>query len=413
MGRMMQALIGVLVFLAGLWTGAPFATAQALSALAQLDAEASGLRDEGSLVAMDLTLSQAVPYRVGLKDDPPRLVVDFAEVDFAGSDPGRFNRSAQVTELRWGPFVAGWSRLVAVLDGPMVLDSAEIASLDDGRAVVRLRLARASGDDFARAVASSAAADPGHTVPGPAPVDEPVRRQTGDRPLRIVLDPGHGGIDPGAEAGNTTEAEIILGFALELAEVLRRAGMTVELTRTTDVFIPLETRISIARAAVADVFLSLHADALPEGNAAGATVYTLADEASDAASAQLAERHDRADLLAGIDLSGQDDEVATVLMDLARQETQPRADKLARALAGAFEGAGLKLHPHPVQEAAFSVLKSADIPSLLLELGFLSSEQDRARLADPVWRAAMQDAILSALQSWAITDAAEARLIRQ
>ncbi|MBY0397101.1 MAG: N-acetylmuramoyl-L-alanine amidase, partial [Thermoleophilia bacterium] len=235
----------------------------------------------------------------------------------------------------------------------------------------------------------------------------------GDHRPVIVLDPGHGGIDPGTEYGGTTEAAVALTFARELADMLRRAGMTVEMTRTEDVFVPLETRISVARAAGADTFLSLHADALAEGEASGATVYRLAGSASDAASEQLAERHDRADLLAGIDLSGHDDVVADVLMDLARTETGPRAARLAEELRLAIGGAGLEMLRRPIQDASFSVLKAADIPSLLLEVGFLSSARDRQRLADPAWRARMQEAILSALRSWAVADAEEARRLRR
>jgi N-acetylmuramoyl-L-alanine amidase len=209
------------------------------------------------------------------------------------------------------------------------------------------------------------------------------------------------------------EAQLVLGFARELKEVLLRAGMRVVLTRDEDAFVPLEARMSAARAAGADVLLSLHADALAEGEATGATVYLLAKDASNTASALLAQRHDRADLLSGVDLAGHDDEVAAVLMDLARAETQPRADAFARALQGAISAAGLKMHKHPVQAAGFSVLKSPDIPSVLLELGFMSSAADRARLSDPDWRARMAAAIAAALTEWATTDAAEARLLRQ
>ena len=189
--------------------------------------------------------------------------------------------------------------------------------------------------------------------------------------------------------------------------------MTVILTRERNVFVPLETRISVARAARADLFLSLHADALAEGEATGATIYKLDAAASDAASELLAERHDRADLLAGVDLNGQDDQVAGVLMDMARLETQPRAERLANALVQSIKGQGLQMHRKPVHGANFSVLKSPDIPSLLLELGFLSSDRDRARLIDPVWRAAMIAAITDGIGHWAIADAAEARLVRQ
>lgn len=387
---------------------------QDLTALARLDLAQSRLADKGQGVLIDLTLSQPVPYRVSFLADPPRLIVDFREVDFAGNDPRKIGSAARVTGLSWGPFLSGWSRMVAVLDTPLALKSAEENPQVDGRARLTIVLEPTTPAAFAEAMASAAAqVGPDWALPPPAAVDRPIARQTGDKPLRVAVDPGHGGIDPGAEADGKTEAQEMLTFALELADVLRRAGMSVELTRRTDVFVPLETRISVARAAGADLFLSLHADALPEGEATGATIYRLDDQASDAASAQLAERHDRSDLLAGVDLSGHDDQVANVLMDMARRETQPRADRLAETLVKAMQAANLDLHRHPIQSAAFSVLKSADIPSLLLELGFLSSDKDRARLEDPVWRAAMQDAIRTALLEWAIADAAEARLLRQ
>jgi N-acetylmuramoyl-L-alanine amidase len=175
----------------------------------------------------------------------------------------------------------------------------------------------------------------------------------------------------------------------------------VVLTRDDDVFVPLETRTSIAREAGADLFLSLHADALAEGEASGATVYTLDEEATDAASAALAERHDRDDLLAGVDLSEQDDVVAEVLMDMARTETAPRTDRLAQAIVGAIRAAEIRMHRRPRQTGSFSVLKSPDIPSVLLELGFLSSARDFSRLIDPAWRARMAEAIRVALIDWA------------
>lgn len=392
-----------------------FAQTGGLNALARLDPAASSVTDRGQGIKVVLAVSQAVPYRVSFMDNPPRLVVDFHEIDFSGATPESADKADHVRELLWGPFLSGWSRMVAVLDIPQRLVSAEETSPGGNGALITLTLAPTTPADFAARIKAAEAEPPpaDWALPKAAVVDQPIRRQVGDRPLHVVLDPGHGGIDPGAEAGGTTEAKEMLSFALELAEVLRRAGMTVELTRVNDVFVPLETRISVARAAGADVFLSLHADALAEGEATGATVYKLAKKASDAASAQLAERHDRTDLLAGLDLTASDDEVAGVLMDMARTETGPRADSLAQALATAIQARDIRMHHHPIQEAAFSVLKSADIPSLLLEVGFLSSAKDRERLADPVWRASMADAILAALQGWAMTDAAEARLLRQ
>ena len=228
----------------------------------------------------------------------------------------------------------------------------------------------------------------------------------GGGPLVVVLDPGHGGIDPGAEREDHSEAALMLTFARELKEALVRDGrFRVVLTREEDVFVPLETRTSIAREAGADVFLSLHADALAEGDAQGATVYTLAEDASDEASAALAERHDRDDLLAGVDLSDQDDVVAEVLMDMARTETQPRAERLADAIVAAVKGVEIRMHRHPHQSGGFSVLKSPDIPSVLLEVGFLSSDRDYKRLSDPAWRAKLAGALVAALGQWAADDA--------
>jgi N-acetylmuramoyl-L-alanine amidase len=199
-----------------------------------------------------------------------------------------------------------------------------------------------------------------------------------------------------------------------LKEVLvRDGGFNVVLTRDDDVFVPLETRISIARESGAHVFVSLHADALAEGEAVGATLYTLSDDASDEAGRALAERHDRDDLLSGIDLTEQDDLVATVLMDMARTETAPRIDRLALHLRDAIHGADLKMHRQPIQQAGFSVLKSPDIPSILIELGFLSSASDLERLIDPDWRAEMAVALRDGLRAWAAEDAALADLTRR
>ena len=241
----------------------------------------------------------------------------------------------------------------------------------------------------------------------PEPAVLPVLSQRGTGPLVVVLDPGHGGLDPGAEKGGLKEADLMLTFAREVKDLLLRdGGFEVVLTRETDSFVPLEERSTIARAEGAGVFISLHADALAEGEAVGSTIYTLAGEASDEAARALAERHDRDDLLAGIDLTAQDDLVATVLMDMARTETTPRTARLAVALEVSIKAAGITMHRHPRQEAGFSVLKSPDIPSVLLELGFLSSESDRKRLSDPDWRAKMALALRDGLVAWAVQDQA-------
>jgi N-acetylmuramoyl-L-alanine amidase len=398
MRRLARIITAVVVVLAGL--GA--VRAQDLSALARLDPAKSHVSDQGGGVDVMLSISQPVPWRVRVLDQPPRLILDFREVDWTGLE-AMPKVSRAVASLRAGIFRPGWSRLVMDLKGPMLVTQAGMAT--EGGTVVHVILTPAAQADFAAKAAEPE--PPGWALPE-AVTFKPVPPR-GKGPLIVVLDPGHGGIDPGAERDGQSEARLMMVFARELKEVLLRdGGFKVVLTREEDMFVPLETRISIAHQAGAQVFLALHADALAEGEAMGATIYSLADDASDEASATLAERHNRDDLLAGVDLKQQDDVVAKVLMDMARTETQPRTARLADALVTAIKGAGIKMHRHPHQEASFSVLKSPDIPSLLVELGFMSSTRDLARLTDADWRMKMALAIRDGLKLWAADDAARA-----
>ncbi len=376
------------------------AQAQELTGLARVDAAGSAIYDDGTALVADFALSQPVPWRVRVLDGPPRLILDMREADWSGL-AGLPQTSQHVTGLRAGPFRAGWSRLVMQLDGPMLVDSAGMATGDAVRLTLRLRPAAQA--EFAVKAALPEPVD--WALPKAA--DLPVLPKSGDGPLVIMLDPGHGGLDPGAERGGLKEADLVLTFARELKELLlREGGFEVVLTRETDSFVPLEERSTLARAAGASVFISLHADALAEGEAVGATIYSLSEDASDEAARALAERHDRDDLLAGIDLSAADDQVATVLMDMARTKTAPRIARLSAQLETAIKAAGLKMHREAQQKADFSVLKSPDIPSVLLELGFLSSERDRKRLSDPEWRAKMAAAVRQALLAWEAEDKA-------
>jgi N-acetylmuramoyl-L-alanine amidase len=373
--------------------------AEDLSALARVDAMRSGLVATGSGLELRLGLSQPVPWRVRLLDNPPRLVIDTREVDWSGAEVLAMVRPA--VAMRAGSFRPGWSRLVLELDGPHRLVRAEMVTTDATR--VDVSLAPTDAESFE---AEAARPDlPDWALPAAADLVAPL--PVGSGPLVVVLDPGHGGIDPGAERDGTSEAALMLTFARELKEALIRDGrFRVVLTRDDDVFVPLETRTSIAREAEADLFLSLHADALAEGDAQGATIYTLAAEASDEATAALAERHDRDDLLAGIDLTAQDDVVAEVLMDMARTETLPRTERLAAAVVATIKAAEIRMHRYPHQTGGFSVLKSPDIPAALLEVGFLSSDRDFKRLSDPAWRAKLADAVVQGLVAWSVEDTA-------
>lgn len=394
--------------------GAPPLLAQGFGGLARVDVAQSQVKDRAGGVLVELHLSQAVPYRVFTVDGPPRLVMDFREVLFEGVRNEVFLNSDGVTDARFGPFRPGWSRMVLDLAGPLaVAEAGMIVSEEDASGILTVRLREAAPEAFA--AQAGAATTPEWALTPDLP-DEPVakQRQQGDRPVIVLLDPGHGGIDPGAERNGVSEAVLMLTFARELQEALLRAGnFDVRLTRTDNVFVPLETRVAMAHREAADVFISLHADTVAEGQATGATIYTLSDEASDEASAQLAERHDRSDLLAGLDLTQQSDEIATILMDLARLETTPRTDRLADTLVRELRAAVGQINNRPRRSAAFSVLKAPDIPSVLIELGFMSSPSDFNNLIDDAWRARAADGIAEALVDWVVADAAEARLIRQ
>lgn len=380
--------------------------------LAQSSLQAEG-RDRGKPRPLDLRLSltQPVPYRVYFLDAPPRLVVDFRQVDFSRADTKALPGSDLVPALRWGKFRPGWSRMVMELSGPYALNVALQSPAEGGAggALLHLRLDPVDQDDFVtRGNALSALWD----LPQPVAESTAPAAKPGER-LRIALDPGHGGHDPGAQVGAISEAAVMLGFAQELAELLTREGFEVVTTRQDDSFIPLERRMTIARAAGADLFISLHADALPAGEAAGMSIYTWDPDADDRATRDLAMRHDRADLVGGLDLVGTDDRVADVLMDLARLETHPRSEAFAKFAVSELNRAGVAMHRRPVRGAAFSVLKSPDIPSVLIELGFLTDPGDRANLFDPDWRAETARALARAIGGWSQDDAARAALSRR
>ncbi len=385
------------------------AAAQDVGAVARLAGPAGLSTDADGALVLDLPLSQPVPWRARLWPDPPRAVLDFRRVEFGG-----LALAADSARLRSGEAGGGWSRLVIDLDAPMTFAELGLSTgASDGAAHLRARLVPAELEDFER---QRLVLDPMGTVPPPAASGAVAAAAgAGRAPLRVVLDPGHGGMDPGATHGELSESALVLAFARELAEALRRAeGFAVSLTRDADRFVPLEARVRMAREAGAQVFLSLHADSLEDGEATGITLYTLAAEATDAASAQLAERHDRANLLGGgADMTGIEDEVALILMEVARTETRPATERLVGALIEAIRAEGLTMHRRPWQEAAFSVLKAPDIPSVLIELGFLSSPADRARLTDPGWRARAVAALVAALETWRDDEAGRRLLSRQ
>ena len=400
-----------LMMAVALWVTAAIGTwAQDLSALARVEANGTAITESwGRGATLTVSLSQGVPFRVFHLADPYRVVIDFNEARFGTLTPADILPEAgQVTAVRFGAFKPGWSRMILDLGAPM--KAAEVSMPIDtssGAAQLRVVLAPTDAEAFAALVPP-----PDLDLFTPA-ARKPPQPQP-DEAFVVVIDPGHGGIDPGAIRDGISEKNLMLEIALELRDDLRRrGGIEVFLTRDRDVFVSLPGRISTAHEVNADAFVSLHADALSQGQARGATVYTLSEDASDAASAQLAAQHNRSDIIAGVDLAGADDQITGILLDLARQETAPRTDALADWLVAAMDAAGGPINKRPRRQAAFSVLKSADIPSVLIEVGFLSDKRDLANLRDPVWRAGMVSAIADGIVGWKMEDETRAAFLRK
>jgi N-acetylmuramoyl-L-alanine amidase len=217
----------------------------------------------------------------------------------------------------------------------------------------------------------------------------------------VAIDPGHGGIDPGASAGGLVEKSIVLDFARQLAGLIdEKPGLRAYLVREDDSFLTLRERIRRARDAGANLIVSLHADTTELGVAEGAHVYTLSAEASDEAAVALAERENRSDIIGGVPLAGESDDLAGLLVDLARRGTADEDEKLANALIEAMDGEIPLLATAPHRTANFRILKAPELPSVLVELGYMSNKSDRERLQSEAWRARAAAAIAQGIALW-------------
>lgn len=387
--------------------------AQDFSAVARMDVAQSGAIDGFRGTSVKIYLSQPVPYRVFTLDTPRRLILDFKEVDFRDADIAAFTDSDWIEGARFGGLRPGWSRMILDLATPARVEEAgmEINTVD-GTAQIEIFLSSSNAEAFAAAAGLPDDPDWAFELEDTSLQASP--NQDDDGPLVIVIDPGHGGVDPGAGHGGVHEANVMLALALELANALGRIeGVQPAVTRADDSFVPLQERLTLARGAQADLFISLHADALEGEQATGASVYTLTQAATDAASQRMAERHNRGDLLAGVDLRGQGDEIANVLQDLLRIESSAAGERFADQLVQAMRDTGAVLNSRPRRQAALAVLNAADFPSILIEVGFLSNAEDRARLTTSQGRAPIVAAVTLAVGRWAIEEAALAPLIRQ
>jgi N-acetylmuramoyl-L-alanine amidase len=285
--------------------------------------------------------------------------------------------------------------------GPVAVDRSFVIEQHDSQpARLVIDLVPTEREKFIRNAAVQSRARPS-TQRAALAVPDATPERTG--PPVVVIDPGHGGIDSGAIAPSGTEEKaVVLAVAKKLAEKLEKTRkFRVLLTRYDDTFVPLNERVEIARMNNASLFISLHADSISQrlASARGASIYTVSDRASDADAARLAEKENKADVIAGVDLSGKSPDVAGILVDLAHRETKNFSGLFARTLVGRMKAA-TPMHKSPMRSAGFTVLRAPDVPSVLVELGFLSNSQDVKLLTSDAWRDRVTDAMTDAVQKY-------------
>jgi len=379
-------------------------------------------------------LTEPVGFTVYVLPDPYRVFIDLPEVRFDLPPDAGLKTRGLVSEFRYGEVEAGRSRIVIDTAGPILIDKSFIVDAQAGqpaRIVVDLVPTTAAAFDKAvqadeqRTAAAIAGAAGRKTGSGPVsgeasstePVPIPRARPAGEtasveaEPLPasgrrkgkrlIVIDPGHGGIDPGAVGvDDTREKDVVLAFGHQLRDALAAKGdYEIVMTRAEDRFLTLKQRVAVAREHEADLFIAIHADTVRGAEARGATIYTLSEKASDAEAEELAHKENRADIIAGIDLADENKVVTDILIDLAQRESKNHAMFFARKAVSEMK-AVTRFTGKPLRSAGFVVLKAPDVPSVLIELGYLSSRHDEAQLTSPKWRKRVAGAMVKAIDKY-------------
>lgn len=381
-----------------------------------------------------IELDRKTTYRAFLLPDPNRVVVDIPSATWRSARSG-FTDNNLVRGHRSGDLEGGLTRLIFDLRQPvliknifflprngtasdrLVLDLSPAsqnlfnAAVDDVRGDKNIKLeaervqAAAAASAFrARENAALAKAGQPRASGVALPQRKPGQRGGGSSAVEmrtIIIDAGHGGHDPGAIAGGIHEKNITLSTAKRLKRKLEATGRyRVHMTRDTDRFIQLRERVNIARTKGGDLFVSLHADKIGRTNVRGASIYTLSENASDAETARLADQENRAGIVSGVDLSSESADVADILLDLAMREKMNESNLLARYLEDALRRKSVRLLPNSHRSAGFAVLKAPDIPSLLLEIGFLSNPQEAKLLNSNEFQDKISEAILEGIDAY-------------
>jgi N-acetylmuramoyl-L-alanine amidase len=370
----------------------------------------TGIRIEGSDTRTRIVaeVTAETGFIVSAVGEPYRITLDIPDVRFdLPTGTGR-KKKGLVRQLRYGTSAAGKPQIVLDTTGPVLIEkSFATGTAGKRKARIVVELVATTPEVFAAAFArdnpvatGASTSETGETtaslpllMPGVAAPAKP----NGQKRV-IVIDPGHGGIDPGAvSARRTKEKDVVFDFAKALKQALDMSGhYDVRLTRDGDTFITLRDRVSVAREAKADLFIAIHADTVRGQTVTGTTLYTLSETASDAEAEALAQKENKVDDIAGINLGQQNAEVADILIDLVRRESKNHAMLFSRAALDEIKGV-TTMTGKPLRSAGFMVLKAPDVPSVLIELGYLSSLEDEEKLLSPAWRKRMAKALATAV----------------
>ncbi|WP_231422261.1 N-acetylmuramoyl-L-alanine amidase [Pseudomonas sp. Leaf59] len=337
-------------------------------------------------------LSGPVQYKTFSLTAPERVIIDLSGAGLTGDFSQLMLKNSGITSIRSGHFGTNDTRIVLDLASPMQLNSFLLPPQDGQGHRLVLDL---SGITHA----------PRQIAAEPAPWVAPVDKTHPRRDIIVVVDPGHGGKDPGAVGSKgQREKDVVLSIAQLLAKRLKREkGFDVKLVRNDDFFVPLRKRVEIAHKHNADMFISVHADAAPRITASGASVYALSEGGATSATARfMAQRENGADLLGAtslLNLKDKDPMLAGVILDMSMNATIASSLQLGHSILGSLEGI-TSLHQKRVEQAGFAVLKSPDVPSILVETGFISNARDSARLVTARHQQAVADGLFEGLKKY-------------
>lgn len=354
-----------------------------------------GLDQDRTRLVLDL--SAPVTAEPTLLSGPDRLVLDLPTVAWKLPDTVTGGGLGLVKGYRFSTFDAKTSRIVFDLAGPShIVRSFSLAPVSGSQHRLVFDLAKGTA---AAAKPEAKGGDKDADARVPLPVRKPKQLS-----LTVMIDPGHGGVDSGTiSPGGDTEKTIVLDVARKLKDILRKRGYKVVMTRNSDVYPSLKERVAMARSAKADLFISLHADSNSNHELRGVSVYTLSDVASDSETAELASKENRSDAIAGVDLSGESDDLSWILIELTMRETMKQSSQFARLLTAEFTDCAPMLR-NPHRYAGFRVLKAPDVPSVLVELGQLGNAEDGQRLIDAKSQSSMAEAMGRAIDRFFAID---------